>query len=344
MTQAANVASTTLPSWTTATRPSNPTNGMMGFNTTTRSPEWYFAAGASWIPFNSAPTFTAPFVLVAGGGSGGQISNGGQSNRGAGGGAGGYIYIPTYTFYVGTTYTVTIGNGGASNSATTTNKGADSVISGTANGLARTITALGGGSGGYSDGTNNATSGGSGAGQWYPGYAGTAATQPSTTSDGVTSYAGTGFGYAGGTSGSVSPYGSGGGGAGGAGGNFNSSGGCYGGVGKVNPITGSTAGQNVSGTYYLAGGGSSADFGGAGGYAGGYGGGGVGYNNAYSSLSNGTANTGGGGGSGGSGGSGICIISVPTAIYSGIYTGSPVITTSGSNTIITFNASGSYTA
>jgi hypothetical protein len=51
-----------------------------------------------------------------------------------------------------------------------------------------------------------------------------------------------------------------------------------------------------------------------------------------------------GGGAGGSGGSGVIILSVPTANYSGTYTGSPTITTSGSNTIITFTASGTYTA
>jgi hypothetical protein len=66
----------------------------------------------------------------------------------------------------------------------------------------------------------------------------------------------------------------------------------------------------------------------------------------------GTANTGGGGGGGssglgtnsGAGGSGVVIISVPTANYSGITTGSPTVTTSGSNTILQFNSSGSYTA
>jgi hypothetical protein len=63
----------------------------------------------------------------------------------------------------------------------------------------------------------------------------------------------------------------------------------------------------------------------------------------------GTANTGGGGGGaragdGGAGGSGVVILSVPTTSYSGISTGSPTVTTSGSNTILTFTGSGSYTA
>ena len=49
---------------------------------------------------------------------------------------------------------------------------------------------------------------------------------------------------------------------------------------------------------------------------------------------------------GGAGGSGVVIISVPTASYSGTTTGSPTITTSGSNTIIkwTTAGSGTYTA
>jgi hypothetical protein len=46
----------------------------------------------------------------------------------------------------------------------------------------------------------------------------------------------------------------------------------------------------------------------------------------------------------GAGGSGVVFISVPTSKYSGVYTGSPTITTSGSNTIIKFTGSGTYTA
>jgi hypothetical protein len=36
-------------------------------------------------------------------------------------------------------------------------------------------------------------------------------------------------------------------------------------------------------------------------------------------------------------------LSIPTANYSGTTTGSPTVTTSGSNTILRFTASGSYT-
>ena len=68
----------------------------------------------------------------------------------------------------------------------------------------------------------------------------------------------------------------------------------------------------------------------------------------------GTANTGGGGGGGGHGtgpyatdygqggnaGSGIVIIQVPTADYSGVVTGSPTVTTSGTDTILKFTGTG----
>jgi hypothetical protein len=49
-------------------------------------------------------------------------------------------------------------------------------------------------------------------------------------------------------------------------------------------------------------------------------------------------------GAGGTGGSGVVIISIPTANYTAATTGSPIVTTNGSNTIIKFTASGSYTA
>jgi hypothetical protein len=39
----------------------------------------------------------------------------------------------------------------------------------------------------------------------------------------------------------------------------------------------------------------------------------------------------------------VVILSVPTFAYTGVTTGSPIVTTSGANTIITFTQSGSYT-
>ena len=43
------------------------------------------------------------------------------------------------------------------------------------------------------------------------------------------------------------------------------------------------------------------------------------------------------------GGSGVVILRMLTANYSGTSTGSPTVTTSGSDTILTFTGSGSYT-
>jgi hypothetical protein len=37
-------------------------------------------------------------------------------------------------------------------------------------------------------------------------------------------------------------------------------------------------------------------------------------------------------------------LSIPTANYTGTTTGSPTVTTSGANTILTYNSSGSYKA
>ena len=58
-----------------------------------------------------------------------------------------------------------------------------------------------------------------------------------------------------------------------------------------------------------------------------------------------TANTGNGGNKdGGNGQSGVVILRVPTANYTGTVSGSPTVTTSGSDTIMTFTGSGTYTA
>jgi hypothetical protein len=48
-------------------------------------------------------------------------------------------------------------------------------------------------------------------------------------------------------------------------------------------------------------------------------------------------------GAGGAGGSGIVILRMATAKYSGTTTGSPSVATSGDDTILTYNSSGTYT-
>ena len=169
---------------------------------------------------------------------------------------------------------------------------------------ALSLTALGGGGGG-SSGSSAGRSGGSGGGATVAGGGGTIAGGAATQ---PTSASG-GFGNAGGTSSGANTA-AGGGGAGGAG--ASSAAGGAGGVGLSSSITGTAVTRAVGGSR---------------------------------TGSAGTANTGNGGAGGPTvGGSGVVIISVPTAFYNGTTTGSPVVTTSGSNTILQFNSSGSYTA
>jgi len=70
-----------------------------------------------------------------------------------------------------------------------------------------------------------------------------------------------------------------------------------------------------------------------------------------SSGGTGGVNTGSGGGGcyfsncpAGGGGSGLVVLRMPTADYSGTTTGSPTVTTSGTDTILTYTGSGTYTA
>jgi len=135
------------------------------------------------------------------------------------------------------------------------------------------------------------------------------------------------------------------GGAGGAGANGSNSTpstqGGTGGAGLANSITGSSVTYAGGG----GGGGSQNVPGGTGGTGGGGTGGGI-----TTPATAGTVNTGSGGGGGttavssGSGGSGVVVLSIPTVQYTGTVTGSPTVTTSGSNTIVKFTSSGSYTA
>jgi hypothetical protein len=283
----------------------------------------YIDATQGWISYNGfldslpSQTITATYLIVAGGGSGG-------GGYGGGGGAGGLL-AGSVTLTSGTVYTVTVGAGGAAAPGNngTGNNGTNSSFTGL-------TTAIGGGRGG--PGEASGSSGGSGGGAG--GSGGTSFSAGTGTS---------GQGNAGGINfiqGSVGPAG-GGGGAGAVGTAATSSQGGAGGSGSANSITGSSI------TY--AGGGGGGTISGTGGAAG-SGGGGTGGAGATGGTA-GTANTGGGGGGGGgyaqpsgAGGSGVVIISLLTANYSGTTTGSPTVTTSGSNTILSFTASGSYTA
>ena len=297
----------------------------------------YSGATKGWIPTSDEvsennpviPTYSINFLAIAGAGGGGAYAGGG-------GGAGGYRNSynnetsggggsseSALTLTLGTQYTVTVGAGGSGATVNGGNgsNGANSSISGS--GLT-TITSTAGGGGHHS--AAGAT-GGSGGGGGYASGAGGAGTSGQGSNGGT-----------GGSSGGPHYPSAGGGGAGAVGGNGGSTTGGVGGNGLASSITGSAVTR--------AGGGGGSGNGNA---AGGSGGGGQGSPAFTPGRTNGTANTGSGGGGGndtdkGNGGSGIVILRMATSDYSSTTTGSPSVTTSGSDTILTFTGSGSYTA
>lgn len=228
----------------------------------------------------------------------------GGARNNGGGGGAGAYTSSSATVTPGTVFTATVGGGGGS----TTGGTASSLV-----GTGLSSSAAGGNTGGYKEqGSYGGSSGG---------------------------------GFGGGSGNDIG----GGGGAGAAGNGGNSGSGAggqnYGGNGGA-PTSTSISGSSVS---YGGGGGGGQGYSGVAFGPGGGGGAGAG-NGGSGNGGNATANTGsggggaGGGGAGGNGGSGRIVLSVPTASYSGTTTGAPTITTNGSNTIITFNSSGTYTA
>lgn len=285
----------------------------------------FLSLGAGGAPYN------VDFLVLAGGGG---ASNG--VNIGNGAGAGGYRTSygttsggggsaePQLELITGVTYTITVGAGGTSpNEAGSV--GNDSSISNSGTML---IESLKGGA----LNTSVAVGSGSGAGR--------------TTYSRTTGAANQGYdgGYAGAASGSYAGSGGGGGGAGGPGGNGSANFGGNGGAGLSNSITGSSVGRagGGAGMYYSSGcywSGSGLTLGPGTASDGG----------SSCAGSTAAANKGGGGhcnsnSSYRTGGSGIVILRMPTANYSGTTTGSPTVTTSGTDTIIQFTGSGSYTA
>jgi hypothetical protein len=276
-----------------------------------------YGTNGFYLPMNkTVETYDATYLLVAGGGGGAGYTGGG----GAGGllsGTNQMIPGDTYSFVVGAGGAAVGGGAGGNNGANTTGLG---------------LTAIGGGRG-------NSGIGGSGGGGG--GGTGPIAGGAGTPGQG---FAGGAFSQSGGSS--LARWGGGGGGASEVGFASVSGAGGAGGDGLASSITGSSV-------IYAGGGGGGYDgrAGGVGG-AGGAGGGGNGVAGGATAGS-GTPNTGsGGGGAGytagygtsGAGGSGVVILRVPTAKYTGTVTGSPIVTTTGSDTVIQFNANGSYTA
>jgi hypothetical protein len=251
-------------------------------------------------------------VVAGGGGGGGQI--------GGGGGGGGVIYKPSLSVALGQSINVTVGSGGASAGAGTTNQGSTGNDS-----RFGTIVAKGGGGGGgnVASAIGSGLNGGSGGGEAQNAYGIGLGTAGQGNNGGIASNLTTAYGSGGG------------GGATAVGGNGTSTAGGVGGAGYTSYILGSAV-------TYGGGGGGAVNAGvlpGNGGVGGGGKGGITGGANAVA----GTANTGGGGGgnnatSTGSGGSGVVIVSYPTGSLTA--TGG-TITTSGGNTIHTFTSGSS---
>ena len=289
----------------------------------------YSGTTKGWIPnsdddvtLETPQTYTAEYTVLAGGASGGK-------GEGGGGGAGGLLTNfggTAINITPGSVYTVTVGAGGAAQTTQDRdgNDGLDSVLSGTG---ITTITSIGGGAGTYGNKAgNDGGSGGGGSGN-QPASAGGSGTAPQGN-DGGNGIGGTPGG------------GGGGGGLGGVGGNAtNSPGkGGNGGTNGTNSITGSSVdyagggGGGSNGGASSPGGGATAGDGEDGGTGG--------------SASANTGSGGGGSHSGntGAGGSGVVILRVATSNYSGTTSGSPTVTTDGTDKVIKFTGSGTYTA
>ena len=101
--QSTGTGALTVPAGTTAQRPASPAVGMQRWNTTLGQMEAW--TGSQWQPVTTL-LYSGTYLIVAGGGGGG----GGL--QGGGGGAGGLLTGST-AFNAGTSYTITVGAGGA---------------------------------------------------------------------------------------------------------------------------------------------------------------------------------------------------------------------------------------
>ncbi len=287
------------------------------------------------------PSGQMGYLVAAAGGGGG-------FNEGAGGGAGGLRTSYGLTSGGGAsaesnitltsgTYTITIGAGGIAGTYTPSfaqgGDGTDSSIAGS--GLT-TITSIGGGGGGtgisaqtpdVGPGRAGGSGGGGSRGPNKPGGAGTANQGFAGGASNVTNGDSAGGGGGATQAGQVPP----------------GNGGADGGNGLTSAITGSNSGY--------AGGGGGGNYTGGGPVGLGKHGGGDGVRTGTPNA--GVVNTGGGAGGGGGsgadsariggvGGSGVVILRLNTSDYSGTTTGSPTVTTVGTETVLTYTGSGTY--
>ena len=300
--------------------------------------------------------YSIHYLAVGGGGGGGASMS--DSNVGTGGGGGGGVVLEgEYIAELARQYTITVGAGGAGciNNSSASVKGGDTSID-------SVVIALGGGRGGsyHSDTSHTAANpefdvAGTGGGGSYNarGSFGLGGTRGGDNSQYILQNLN---GSPSDSSGAVGSGGGGGAAGNGYGGTAVSGG--EGGIGKTTTIitttqaTDNSVGHVSSSVLYFGGGGGGGSEQNTAG-SGGLGGAGAGSNSTAAGTA-GTANTGGGGGgggnpsgsdggTGGAGGSGLVILRMPTASYSGTTTGSPTVLTSGTDTILLFKSSGSYT-
>lgn len=275
------------------------------------------------------------YLVIAGGG-------GGASDLGGGGGAGGYRTSygtsgqnssaeGALQLLPGTSYTVTVGAGGAGGINQAPSASAPAVAG--SNSVFSTVESTGGGPGdSVSSAGGSGGSGGGGGGRSGSGGGGSGTSNQGFDGGGGSALAGNDTGSGGG------------GGAGGSGATGQTGVGGNGGPGIASTITGSSVTRAGGG-----GGGADDRTGSPTAGSGGAGGGGNGCSTTACAATSGSANSGGGGGgsatgaqnSGGNGGSGVVIIRAPQAASS--TTGSPTVTTDGGDTIYTFTGSGSIT-
>ena len=288
------------------------------------------------FPVSAAESYAIDFLVVAAGGGGARAVGGAHSGGGGAGGlkssvtnsGGGTSALTAISGVVGDVLTITV----AGATAMETSGNDSSISSGGAN--FTTISCSGGGRGAGVDAVGNGgcgggsiTTSGAGTGISGQGFAG-------GISDGTGTYRGGGGGGTGATGTTTSPFG-------------------RGGIGTISAIlsttnaTAQSVGEVSGGNVYYGSGGGAYDMIDNSPNNPALGGGGVLHG---SPARNALPNSGGGGAAGDGnyrtqvlGASGVVILRVPTASYSGTVGGSPTVLTEGTDKVIIFKSSGSYT-